>query len=93
MIIDWNHVYLLGWFDCFGKCYLTTWTGDMPPVDCVIIGWQPPLWNSPIQNQSIEPMIDSAKTTEEKIEYASQRGGVYAFGWYFKEGNIQRGLP
>ncbi len=92
-IIDWDHIYLLGWMDSNCKSYLTSWQGDLPYVDVVVLStnWQgPPLWNAPIHKEKLEPMIDSAKTWAEKVEYATKMGGVYAFGWYFEKGNIER---
>jgi len=55
-IIDWNHVYLLGWYGRDGQPYLTTWSDSEETRDnyitIVVTGpevqtWGPPLWNAP----------------------------------------------
>lgn len=49
--LDWDHVYLLGWYDSKGKPYLSTWSGDLKKVEVVVVGFNhalgPPLWSTP----------------------------------------------
>jgi len=55
-IIDWNHVYLLGWYDPDGRPHLTTWEDSDETrknlVTVVVTGpdvaqWGVPIWSSP----------------------------------------------
>lgn len=55
-VIDWNHVYLLGWYDHDGKPYLTTWRDTEKTknnyITVVVTGpdvlqYGPPIWNAP----------------------------------------------
>lgn len=55
-IIDWNHVYLLGWYGPDGRPYLTTWTDTEETrenyIKVVVIGpdvqqWGVPMWSAP----------------------------------------------
>jgi len=55
-LIDWDHVYLLGWYDKTGRSYLTTWEGDRPYISVIITAsapliallhyWGPPIWDA-----------------------------------------------
>lgn len=55
-IIDWDHVYLLGWYGPDGRPYLTTWIDSEETRNnyiCVVVTgpevtkWGPPIWNAP----------------------------------------------
>jgi hypothetical protein len=90
--IDWDHVYLLGWYDHEGTPYLSTWAGDRPRVDVVVFGTGGgllmPLWDGAVpKGVAFEPVPEG----EEPLAYAKSRGGYYAFGWYFAEGIKRKG--
>lgn len=83
---DWNHVYLLGWYDSKGTSYLSTWIGAIDNrVEVVVVGFDsahgPPLWNAPVPNDCVLLAIPiSTHSFDERIAYATSVGGVYAFG-------------
>lgn len=49
---DWEHVYLLGWYNAQETPYLTTWAGALPYVHVAVTGpaglreLGPPLWKA-----------------------------------------------
>jgi len=89
-IVDWCHVYLLGWYDANNQGYLTSWDGDLPYVHVVVTGYLyfgPPMWKTPVPDGCILHEIPDNKDPQ---EYAKEIGGVHAFGWYLKDGNIER---
>lgn len=90
MILDWNHVYLLGWNDETGKSHLSSWTGDQKVHDFVVIGatdGRPPLWGQMPNNPEtrLEAMPEGL-SHEQQLAHAKARGGLRAFGWYYEEG-------
>lgn len=55
-IIDWNHVYLLGWYGSDGRPHLTTWIDTEETknnyIRVIVTGpeiqeWGPPIWDAP----------------------------------------------
>ncbi len=92
-IIDWEHVYLLGWYDKSGKAYLTTWDddGSMQSVNVVVtsVGTSVPMWDASSKGAIIHE-IPFDKTPQ---EYAEEIGGYHAFGWYIEDGITRMGLP
>jgi len=86
MKFDWDHIYLLGWYDQNGKAFLTTWEGDLPQVSVVVTGvspYGPPLWRTPVPAGCTLHAIPLGKSNQ---EYAKELGGVVAFGWYIEDG-------
>lgn len=87
--VDWDHTYLLGWYGSDGRAYLSSWHGEAPRVDVVVItssSYGPPLWNAPIQEGTLAfPIPEHVQGHDEKIAYAREHGGVYAFGWYLDQ--------
>ena len=84
--LDWDFTYLLGWYDANGRDYLSSWMGNLPPVEVVVIGHNksigPPLWNAPVPPLcKVYRMPSHITDIKAKIDYASHLGGVYAFGW------------
>lgn len=54
--LDWNHVYLLAWYDDNDNPYLTTWMDTDETIEnyihVVVVGpevhkWGPPIWGAP----------------------------------------------
>jgi hypothetical protein len=87
MIIDWDHVYLLGWRTSDGRSHLSTWIGDLPWVNVIVFDTDcPPMWNAPVKNATVELMPSQYKTLEEQVKHATERGGLCAFGWYVEKG-------
>lgn len=85
-ILDWDHIYLLGWYDSKGRGYLSSWAGSNPPIDVVVRGmgaYGPPLWNAPVPTGCFAHPIPTEHTKDHmsRIAYATSIGGVYAFGW------------
>jgi hypothetical protein len=87
MKFDWDHIYLLSWYDQNGKAYLTTWEGDLPIIAVVVTGarkpYGPPLWRAPVPAGCELHEIPTGKGNQ---EYAKELGGVVAIGWYIKDG-------
>ena len=100
MKIDWKHVYLLGFWYPNGKRSLTSWDGYAQRVEVVVVGdgvqkalnWKNnrriPMWDAPAPpDMEVRPFpSDVPDDTDVKIKYATEHGGVFAFGWYFEEG-------
>ena len=100
-LLDWSHVYLLGWLDGKGTRHLTAWSGNRPTETFVITGpWQvhgPPLWSathnfhafaggSPVDRFGIHAIPDG----EDPVAVADRLGGCLAIGWYIEDG-FERG--
>lgn len=89
--VDWDHVYLLGWYDHEGRDYLTSWDGDLPYVNVVVLGVLPetgmPLWNASVPEGA---MVEEIPEGVDPHEYAKEKGGYYAFGWLFADGVERR---
>ncbi len=81
---DWDHVYILGWEEPGGKSSMSSYilSKGTVVVDVVVIGAaRPPGWNAPVPDGcSIEWMPEQFVTTEERVAYATSRGGLYAYG-------------
>lgn len=83
MIIDWDHVYLVGYYDKSGNPILTTWISTKPRIDVVVTGCdEVPLWRAPIPTGC---KIHEIPAGRDPGEYAKSIGGLYAFGWYEKD--------
>lgn len=93
--LNWDHTYLLGWYDRTGRSFLTSWDGDLPLVGVVVVGGRPlgpPLWNAPVPAGCVAyPVPTTLVDLEARIAYATTLGGVYAFGWRLDR-VIERGL-
>jgi hypothetical protein len=83
LFIDWDHVYLLGWYDWNRKAYLTSWDGNFPMVNVIVTGGTPVMWRGYVKNglklHEIPEGIDPHKQ-------AMLMNGLFAFGWYIKDG-------
>ena len=100
--LDWDHVYLLGWYNRDGVAHLTSWSGGNPNIHVVVSGpkvltYGPPLWNASISMEMGGYPVEDFTLHELKLEedwqsQAQKLGGVIAFGWYipkgFKRGKI-----
>lgn len=78
---SWEHVYLLGWYDRSGRPYLTSWGGDMPVYDYVVVGCSPmrmPMWDAQVPENAKVYSIPVGKTAQ---DYAKEMGGYHAIGW------------
>jgi hypothetical protein len=89
MAIDWEHIYLLGWYDWSGRAYLTSWDGDHPVYDFVITGPSSPpkdipMWDAPVDRETYK--LYRIPPGEEPGSYAKRLGGYHVIGWYFEEG-------
>jgi len=100
-IIDWNHIYLLGWSGADRKLHLTTWSGKHPDIHVVVTGpglesCGPPIWAAPanckpnslgIPIYAVDQFgLHEVAEGEDPFLKAEELGGVHAFGWYFEEG-------
>jgi hypothetical protein len=88
MNLDWQHVYLLGWHSANGMRNLTSWSGDRPWIDVIVVGATDDdmshiMWSAPLHNDfkiiSIPPLTN-------RLAYAKINNGLHAFGWYIEEG-------
>jgi hypothetical protein len=85
--IDWDHVYLLGWYGRDGKSYLSSWydDGSLESISVVVLGTEaPPMWGSPAPEGA--KLVPIPADVKDKHAYAASLGGLYAFGWYLPEG-------
>lgn len=92
LTIDWDHVYLLGWYGHDGKPYLTTWDGNLPYVNVVVTGcdhFNMPMWKAPVPKGAELHAIPEDKNPQ---EYAIEINGYHALGWYIADG-FQRDDP
>ena len=100
-VIDWNHIYLLGWYGLNRKPYLTTWDGAHPDIHVVVTGpevesWGPPIWAAPanckpntigVPSYTVDQFgLHEVAEGEDPFLKAEELGGVHAFGWYIEEG-------
>ncbi len=88
--LDWNHVYLLGWYDHSGRSHLSTWHGDFPVVTVVVFGVNPlniPLWDALVPPNARFELASSLDAAQGK---ARSQGGYAAFGWYIEKGFERR---
>lgn len=83
MTIDWEHFYVLGWYDSDGRAYLSTWNGDLPIFEAVVTGGDPPLWKAPVPPRR---KIHAVPLEVSATEYATSIGGVRVIGWYIEKG-------
>ena len=106
LLVDWEHVYLLGWTDREGHQYLTTWRDDPDSlhIQVVVTGpllpCGPPMWDAPAPlkdaywRPSLLPCqeftLHLVGPGEEARDKARYLGGVSAIGWYIRDG-FQRG--
>lgn len=84
--VDWDHVYLLGWYDRERRSYLTTWDGDLPMVNVVVLGLpshRMPMWDAPVPPQA---ELRRVPDDQDPHEYAASLGGYHAFGWLVADG-------
>ncbi|GAH50840.1 unnamed protein product [marine sediment metagenome] len=105
-IIDWNHVYLLGWYGKDGR-YLSTYDGTVMDnyITVVVTGpdvqqWGVPIWFSPANckpnsygfpsHHYTEYQLHEVKAGEDADEKAKELGGVEAIGWYIEQGFERR---
>ena len=93
-IIDWNHIYLLGWYDYDNISYLTTWSGELPYIYVIITGpvlpYGPPIWNTIKNwrdgNHYTDFQIYEVEPKDWNNKKAEQMHGIRAFGWYIEKG-------
>jgi hypothetical protein len=88
MKIDWEHIYLLGWHSADGKRNFTSWSGQRPWVDVVVIGATDDdmahiMWAAPLHADF--KLIPIPALTN-RLAYAKINSGLHAFGWYLEEG-------
>ncbi len=95
--VDWDHVYLLAWYDRDRQGYLTTWDGDLPYIHVVITGLSDghahrhgmPLWKAPVPPGAELVQVPEGRDPH---EYAAELGGFYAMGWHMPT-KIEREWP
>lgn len=92
MIIDLEHIFLLGWHSSNGINNLTKWSGNKPLIDIVIIGatdfdMEHIMWAAPLHKNFDILLIPYEMNPQ---QYAKDNGGLRAYGWYIKDG-INRG--
>lgn len=90
MTLDFNHVYILAWYDWNGRGYLTTWDGDLPYVTAVITGvtgLTMPFWDAPVPPSAELHAIPEGRDAD---EYAREIGGYRVLAWYIADGSIER---
>lgn len=88
MKIDLEHVYLLGWHSADGKKNLTTWQGNRPWIDVVVVGatdndMKNIMWSSSLHKDF---QLIKIPALTNKAAFAKMNGGLSAFGWYLDEG-------
>jgi len=85
VILDWNHIYILAWYDPYdGTPYLTTWHGDLPTVTVHVTGpsvrtYGPPMWSA--DHSTMGFPYEMFTLHEEKVPRS-----VKAHAWYVEEG-------
>jgi len=87
-----DHINLLGWYDQKGTAYLSTWEGEGQIVNVVILGLNGrdmPLWRTAVPDGCELEVIPPEITRKDFVAYATQRNGVYAFGFYCPKGVVR----
>lgn len=88
--LNWDHVYLLGYYTPSGEPMLTTWSGDAEGIEVVVTGSDnsgPPIWSAPIPPGCELHTIPEGKDGQ---EYAKEIGGLFAFGWLLPEKIVRK---
>lgn len=97
MKVDWNHIYLLGWYSSNDNTHLTTWEGGLPLIRIVVTGpcepSGPPMWDF-LEAYREGPTVDHFQLHEVKddetsydwLSKAKRLNGIRAFGWYIEKG-------
>jgi hypothetical protein len=94
MTIDWDHVYLLGWYGHQSgagaegrRSFSTAYGGESPIIRVVVTGMSPPpMWNARVLDGAEVRALPPETDLEGALRIADEMGGVVAFGWYFEEG-------
>jgi len=94
MTIDWDHVYLLGWYGYQPgagaegrRSFSTAYAGESPIIRVVVTGMTPPpMWNARVPEGAEVRALPPETDLEGALRIADEMGGVVAFGWYFEEG-------
>lgn len=82
-VLDWEHVYLLGWYGPEGRPYLTTWIDTEETrrnyVIVVVTGpsvqkWGPPIWDAPANCKPNPHGFPSVSYTEFQIHEVKPGG-------------------
>lgn len=84
--VDWDHVYLLGWYGEDGRACLTTWDGDLPMIDVVVLGiraYRVPAWDAEVPRGAT--VVGIPDGVESPTDHARELGGIHAFGWHVAE--------
>lgn len=84
--VDWDHLYILGWTRRDGSRALTSWDGDQPMVDAVMVGSDDadvPVWRAAVPEGAELHPIPKGRDPD---EYAAELGGIRVFGWLVDEG-------
>jgi hypothetical protein len=80
--VTWDHVYLLGWYAENGRANLTSWDGNAPMIDVVVVGLhgrRVPVWNAPVPDGA---QLVRVPEDADPQEFAREHGGLHAFGWH-----------
>ncbi len=90
MILDWDHVELVGWYDRQGKAYLIPLQRNGPDVSVIVTGVreaQIPLLDIPVPTGA---RLHAVPEDRNPFQYAKELAGFYAVGFYVQEG-LKRG--
>ena len=86
LIVDWDHILLLGWYDHEGRAFLIRRQVRGPVLMVVVSG----LEESDMQLIDISvperAQLEVIPEEENPFDYARMAGGFYAVGVYVKEG-------
>ncbi|GEM_PF-560051 len=90
MVLDWDHIELVGWYDHQGRAYLIPLERDGTHISVIVTGVREaeiPLLDIPAPSQARLHMVPEDRNP---FEYAKELGGFYAVGFYMQEG-VRRG--
>lgn len=92
-VIDWDHIYILAWYDHDGKGYLSSWQGDYPKVYVLVEGLrsgplgfvQMPMWNAPVPEGVTLREIDQELPFQDMLGVSRDRDALLALAWVMPE--------
>ena len=82
--LDWDHTYILGWYDHSNRAYLSSWDnrGNLEEIRVIVYGnvnsFNFPLWDTTVPNGVTVFKVPQNKN---QFDLARETGGYYAIAW------------
>jgi len=83
--LDWDHTYLLGWYDHSDRAYLTSWDNRGSNLEEIYVivygnvnGFNFPLWDAPVPNGAT---VFEVPKNKNHFDLARETGGFCAIAW------------